>query len=80
VHESHLIEPIIKGISEHARKQGAKKVTKVKIKVGDLNCVKEESFKETFGVLAKGTVLEGAEVEITIFPGSVVQVLSFDIE
>ncbi|MGB2599067.1 MAG: hydrogenase/urease maturation nickel metallochaperone HypA [Candidatus Omnitrophota bacterium] len=80
MHESHLIEPIIKGISEHAQKEGAKKVTKVKIKVGDLNCVKEESFKETFGVLAKGTVLEGAELEITIFPGSVVQVLSFDIE
>ena len=80
MHESHLIEPIIKGISEHAEKEGAKKVTKVKIKVGDLNCVKEESFKETFGVLAKGTVLEGAEIEITVFPGSVVQVLSFDIE
>ncbi len=80
MHESHLIEPIIKGISEHAEKEGAKKVTKVKIKVGDLNCVKEESFKETFGVLAKGTVLEGAEIEITVFPGSIVQVLSFDIE
>ena len=80
MHESHLIEPIIKGISEHAQKEGAKKVTKVKIKVGDLNCVKEESFKETFGVLAKGTALEGAELEITIFPGSVVQVLSFDVE
>jgi hydrogenase nickel incorporation protein HypA/HybF len=80
MHESHLIEPIIKGISEHAQKEGAKKVTNVKIKVGDLNCVKEDSFKETFKVLAKGTALEGAKLDITIFPGSVVQVISFDVE
>ena len=80
MHETHLIEPIIKGISEHATREGAKKVTNVKIKVGDLNCVKEESFKETFKILAKGTILEGAEVEIIIFPGTVVQVIAFDVE
>jgi hydrogenase nickel incorporation protein HypA/HybF len=80
MHESHLIKPIIKGILEHAQKEGAKAVTKVKIKVGDLTCVKEDSFKETFKVLAKGTILENAELEITLFPGSIVQVLSFDIE
>ncbi len=80
MHESHLIEPIIKGISEHAQKEGAKKVTKIKIKIGDLNCIKEESFKETFGVLAKGTILENAELDIILFPGSVVQVISFDVE
>ncbi|MFQ5952417.1 MAG: hydrogenase maturation nickel metallochaperone HypA [Candidatus Omnitrophota bacterium] len=80
MHESHLIEPIIKGISEHAHKEGAKTVTKVKIKVGDLTGVKEESFKETFKVLAKGTLLEGAELDIIFFPGTIVQVISFDIE
>jgi hydrogenase nickel incorporation protein HypA/HybF len=80
MHESHIIEPIIKGIAEHAEKEGAKKVSKVKIKIGDLNCIKEESFKETFNTLAKGTMLEGAELDITIFPGSVVQVISFDVE
>ena len=80
MHESHMIEPIIKGISEHAAKEGAKSVTNVKIKVGQLTGVKEESFKETFKTLAKGTALENAEIEITFFPGSIVQVISFDIE
>jgi hydrogenase nickel incorporation protein HypA/HybF len=80
MHESHLIEPIIKGISEHAQKEGGRAVTRIKLKVGDLTCVKEESFRETFKVLAKGTILENAELEITLFPGSIVQVLSFDIE
>ena len=80
MHESHLIEPIIKGIAEHAQKEGAKSVSKIKVKVGALTGVKEDSFKETFTVLAKGTMLENAELEITFFPGSRIEVISFDVE
>ena len=80
MHETHLIEPIIKGISEHAKKEGARSVSKVHIKVGLLTGVKEESFKETFAMLAKGTMLENAKIELTFFPGTIIQVLSFDIE
>lgn len=80
MHESHLIEPIIKGISEHVRKEGAKKVTKVRLKVGEFTGAKEDSFKETFYVLAKGSILENAKVELTFFPGTRIEVISFDVE
>jgi len=80
MHETHIIQPIIKGISEHAQKEGAKAVTNVKLKVGNLTCTNEDSFKETFKTLAEGTMLENAKLEITFFPGSIVQVLSFDVE
>ena len=80
MHESHLVEPVIKGIAEHAKKEGAKIVTKVRLKVGMLTCVKEESLRQTFSVLAKGTILENARLEITFFPGSIIQVVSFDVE
>jgi hydrogenase nickel incorporation protein HypA/HybF len=80
MHESHLIQPIIKGISEHARKEGAKSVSKVRLKVGALTGVKEDSIKQTFTVLAKGTILENAQLEITFFPGSRIEVISFDID
>ena len=80
MHETHLIEPIIKGISEHAKKEGAKAVSKVRLKVGQLTGVKEESFRETFFSLAKGTMLEGSELELTFFPGSRIEVISFDVE
>lgn len=80
MHETHLIEPIIKGISEHAKKEGAKTVAKVRLKVGELTCVKEDSFRETFQVLAKGTILEDAGLELTFFPGSRIEVISFDVE
>ena len=80
MHETHIIEPIIKGISEHAQKEGAKKVTRVMLKIGALTGVKDESFKETFTVLAKGTILENATLEIISFPGTRVEVVSFDVE
>ena len=80
MHESHLIQPIIKGISEHAQKEGAKSISKVRLKVGALTGIKEDSLKQTFTVLAKGTILENAQLEITFFPGSRIEVISFDIE
>jgi len=80
MHETHLIEPIIKGIAKHAEAEGAKKVTRVQIKVGILTGVKEESFKETFMILSKGTPLEGAKLELIFFPGTIIQVISFDVE
>jgi hydrogenase nickel incorporation protein HypA/HybF len=80
MHETHIIKPIIDGITEHAKEEGATKVTSVKLKVGELTCTKEDSFRETFKMLSKGTVLEDAELEITMFPGTIVQVLAFDIE
>jgi hydrogenase nickel incorporation protein HypA/HybF len=80
MHETHLIEPIVKGISEHAKKEGAKAVTKINLKIGLLNCVKEDSFRETFSVLSKGTILEKAELKINFFPGTRVEVVSFEVE
>jgi len=80
MHETHLIEPIIKGMSEHALKEGAKAVTVIRLKVGELTGVRKESFSETFAVLSKGTLLENAKLEIAFYPGSHIEVVSFDIE
>lgn len=80
MHETHMIEPVIKGIAEHAQNEGATRVTKVHVKVGVLTGVKEESFKQTFDQLAKGSILEGAELELTFFPGTIIQVISFDVD
>ncbi len=80
MHETHIIEPIIKGIAEHATKEGAKSVPKIRLKVGEFMGIKEVSFKETFRALAKGTMLQNSELELTFFPGSHVEVMSFDIE
>jgi Zn finger protein HypA/HybF involved in hydrogenase expression len=80
MHETHLVDPIIKGIAQHAQKEGAKTVKKVRLKIGEFLGIKEASFRETWGVLAKGTMLENAELEIHTFLASRVEVVSFDVE
>ena len=80
MHETHLIEPIIKGVSEHAKKEGAKTVSRLRLKVGEFTGVKEASLRETFSILAKGTMLESVELELTFFPGSRIEVISFDVD
>jgi Zn finger protein HypA/HybF involved in hydrogenase expression len=80
MHETHHIEPLIRGIAEHARKEGAKRVTKATLKIGQFMGITEESFKETFTALARGTLLEGASLQLTFFPGYRIEVVSFDIE
>jgi len=80
MHETHLIEPIIKGISEHVKKEGGKKVSKVRLKIGEFTGIKEDSFRETFALLSKGTMLDKADLEITFFLSSRIEVVSFDID
>ena len=80
MHETHLIEPIIKGIQEHAKKEGAKTVSKVRIKIGEFTGIKEDSFRETFKVLAKNTILENAKLEINFFLAERIEVVSFDVD
>lgn len=80
MHETHMIEPIIKGISEHIKKENARRVSKLRLKIGEFTGIKEDSFRETFLTLAKETPLEGAELEITFFLASRIEVVSFDVE
>jgi len=80
MHETHMIQPIIKGIETHAKKEGAKKVSKIRLKIGSYTGIKEDSFKETFKVLSQGTLLEKADLEIASFPASRIEVVSFDVE
>ena len=80
MHETHLIEPIIQGIDAHAQSEGALKVLNVRLRVGELTGVQESSFKETFAILAQGTLLESADLELSFFPGTTIEVISFDID
>jgi Zn finger protein HypA/HybF involved in hydrogenase expression len=80
MHETHLIEPIIQGIAAHAEREGAQTVLKVRLRIGELTGVREASFKDTFAILAKETLLDGAELELSFFPGTQIEVISFDID
>jgi Zn finger protein HypA/HybF involved in hydrogenase expression len=75
MHEYHLIKPLISTIEAKVKTLPAiKKVTRIKVTLGMLKMVTKEHFTETFKELSKGSICEGAALEITEVPGDVLVV------
>lgn len=66
MHELGITRNIVSIVSEHAKD---KRVTRVRLEVGKLSAVMPDALLFCFDVAAKGTVLEGAELEIIEIPG-----------
>ena len=78
--EPRSLEPVLKGIAEHAKQQGARSVKTVRLKIGQYLNLEEGAVRESFVTLTKATLLEGARLELTYFPAYRIEVVSFDIE
>jgi len=70
VHEMSLTESIVEIALEEARKQGARKVTRVFLDVGALSHVEPEALEFCFSAVAAGTAAEGAKLEIDRIAGA----------
>lgn len=63
MHEFSLMNKLFNKILAIAGEQNAKKVTKVKVKLGALSHMSPSHFKEHFDIAAKGTIAENALLE-----------------
>ncbi len=61
MHEMGITRNIVSIVAEHAKSQ---KVRRVRLEVGKLSAVMPDALLFCFDVVAKGTVLEGAVLEI----------------
>ncbi len=61
MHEMGITRNIVSIVAEHAKSQ---KVCRVQLEVGKLSAVMPDALLFCFDVVAKGTVLEGATLEI----------------
>ncbi len=68
MHESHIIQPVIKGILETAAKNGASRITKITVAMSDRSGFSEEAIKTHFALLGEGTLVAGAQVIIHKVP------------
>lgn len=68
MHEQALIKDIINKIVQEAQHHKAKKVLKLKVKVGRLSHFTAQSFREHFYHAAQNTSASNAVLEINIFP------------
>ena len=68
MHDWHLANEILKTVLEYAQKNGFKKVSRVEIELGSLvehgEEISPENLIYNFGLLAKNTIAQNAELEI----------------
>jgi hydrogenase nickel incorporation protein HypA/HybF len=64
VHELSLIKGLLRKVEEIARASGARRVVRVRVKLGALSHFSEEHFREHFEYAARGTAAEGAILEV----------------
>ncbi len=68
MHEAHLAEDIVEVAVEEAGKQSAKRITRVRFKVGRKLQVVPEALEMGFRMAAEGTIAEDAALEVVQVP------------
>ena len=66
MHEASLMIGLMRQIEAFAQQEGAGKVTKVVVWCGALSHMTEAHFTEHFDQAAKGTLAEGAALDVTV--------------
>jgi len=69
MHEMALTESIVEIVSEEARKQGFGRVRVVRLRVGAMAQVEPEALRFCFDAVSRGTVADGAALDIIRAPG-----------
>ena len=67
MHELSIAESVVRVASRHAR---GRRVTKVTVKVGHLRQVVPTALEFAFELVAHGTAVEGAELELEVVPAA----------
>ncbi|HEX15721.1 MAG TPA: hydrogenase maturation nickel metallochaperone HypA [Deltaproteobacteria bacterium] len=68
MHELAIAQSLLQILEEEALAHGAKRVTRVKVRVGVLSGVIPEALRFAFEVASRGGVAEGADLEIEEVP------------
>lgn len=69
MHEMSICESIVETARTVALQEGASRVTKVRLEIGCFGGVETEALRFGFDVVARGTAVEGAELDIIELPG-----------
>jgi hypothetical protein len=78
VHELAAVQDVLRVVLQAAKEQNARRVTAIALKVGRTYAV--ENLRDLIAIAAKGTIAEGARLDVEAAPGSAIQVATIDIE
>lgn len=80
MHEMHLLKDLLDDLIRVAGEQDAKKINKVYIKMGEYTEINPEILSFFFKENSKGTIAEGAGIEIETSQTRELRLVSFDCE
>lgn len=80
MHEAGIVKGILKKVIVEARLHQAKKILKIKLKVGHLEMLIREHLQDHFSLLSKDSIAEDAIIEVEEFPGSGISIESIETE
>ena len=69
MHEMSLCEGIIEIAEEQASIQRYSSVKSIRLEIGSLSCAEPEAMRFAFDAVARGTIADGAKLEIDEVPG-----------
>jgi hydrogenase nickel incorporation protein HypA/HybF len=69
MHEMALAESMIEIVESTARRNGASRVTEVRLELGALSHVEREALAFCFDAVTRGGLADGAKLEIVATPG-----------
>lgn len=64
MHESALMAELVRAAESAARKEGAARVTRVRLRLGGLSDIGEAGLRDHFSEAVAGTMLEGAALDV----------------
>lgn len=70
MHELAITESVIDLINREAEDKGFKKVLGISLRVGEYSGLMPECIREFFPIAARGSIAEGAELEIQSLPAA----------
>lgn len=69
MHEVSLIESVVALVEEERQKQPFVRVTRIRLTVGTLGCAQPDALRFCFDAVTRGTIADGARLEIETTPG-----------
>jgi len=77
MHEVSIAQHLIELSYQAAEGQ---KILSLQLRLGSTSCVAEESLRFCFDVVARGTLAQGARLDIELVPGPEFQLVSLEVE
>jgi Zn finger protein HypA/HybF involved in hydrogenase expression len=73
MHDLHAADKLVRTIKDYARKNGLKKISKVKIELGKITEhgeeIRPDNLKYNIKILGKGLIASGAKIEVKRISG-----------